>query len=217
MSNSGRDKETGALWYNHYTSTRTPPEEQAKIDRTMDELFTIDPSKPFDLESIAVATHATIKYGPNMYQFNIIPGGNYHDDEPKTFTINNDIPGEEGMNDVKTQFLTEILNKRIVLTVDDMNMKPADIIISHHHSSSDILGGVYEFKLVTGSAASEAGGGGAAGGVGAGDGSKGGGKSVRRRSRKRYSRRRRVSNKKYSASRRGRGRGRGRGRRSRKN
>jgi hypothetical protein len=193
------------------------PEEKEKRWMELLRAPASDPDQvPFDLKSIVNATHATIKYrdeyGEDMYQFNIIPGG-YFPGSPKTFTITNIPDEDEHMKHEKEAFLNEILGKPIVLTVD--HMKPADIIISHHSSSSssDKLDGVYVFELVTGAAASEAGGGGAAGG----GGSQGGGKSVRRRSRKSYSRRRRVSNKKYSASRRGRGRGRGRGRRSRKN
>jgi hypothetical protein len=215
----GQYDEAGVAFASNHP-TLVHPQDQARNDQIMDDMFKSDPPDPdqvpFDLKSIVNATHATIKYrdnyGEDMYRFNIIPGG-YFPGSPKTFTINN-IPGEEHMKYEKETFLKEILGKPIVLTVG--HQETQNLILHRDPASSDILGGVYVFESVKGEGGDGGGGGGgAASGVGAVVGSQGGGKSVRRRSRKRYSRRRRVSNKKYSASRRGRGRG--RGRRSRKN
>jgi hypothetical protein len=179
---------------------------------------------PFDLKSIVVATNATITYRETTYRFTIIPAGTFQTEpnsqpEPNRFKITNVTDDPIDMTNSKETFLKDIVKHKvpIVLTVD--KMKPENIIISPDtitsYSSPTMFDRTYVFKLVSGGGG---GGGGAAasegGGGGAADvGSKRGGKSVRRRSRKRYSRRRRVSNKKYSASR----RGRGRGRRSRKN
>ena len=195
----------GDYWGEHTDSnafgvnTSRTQQTAQEVKRAVDDLFKRDPSD-FDLTSIKTAVTATIRFEKDIYKFYIIPSGRF-DGGPIVFEISN-IHGEEDMADVKTEFLKKILNIPIVLTVDDMNMKPAYIIISPATSSpsSNVIGGLYEFKLVPEGPA-EGGGGAAIGG-----------KSVRRRSRKCYSssRRRRVSNKKYSASRRGRGSRRGR-------
>jgi hypothetical protein len=182
--------------------------------RRLDQLFSRDPAPythqaprtTFNLESIVNATHATIKYGPKMFKFMIIPSGNIPD-RPRTFIIT-DVDDTYAYNEEKETFLKDIVEKQLPIVLTVGHEETQNIILRRDPASSCILGGVYVFESVKGE-----GGGGCAAGGGVGVG--GGGKSVRRRSRKRYSRRRRVSNKKYSASRRGRGRG--RGRRSRKN
>jgi hypothetical protein len=182
---------------------RIGPKEHAKIVQNVDDMFKRD-LLDYHLISIDIhtATLATIEGNQKTYNFIITPAGDFGNGVKKYIITT------EGDENEAEKFLNEILDKPILLTVD--RQETQNIILHRGDKAfSNAIGGVYVFESVKGGAASEGGGGGGAADVG----SKRGGKSVRRRSRKRYSRRRRVSNKKYSASR----RGRGRGRRSRKN
>ena len=189
----------------HSNTYRLDQQQPPMTPEKLDQLFT-SPSAPLS------SFFAIIEYEQEEYQFTFVPDGNYDatnsmkDTNSIKYRITTDGIIDRISSDKKEAFLKKILNDGKPVVIKMYGFGAQNFILpDYSEPSCTKIGGLYRFGPVDDpeAAAGEA----AAAAKEAGNY---GGKSVRRRSRKRYSSRRRVSNKKYSASRRGRGRGRGR-------
>jgi|LauGreDrversion4_2_1035121.scaffolds.fasta_scaffold09206_6 hypothetical protein len=200
---------------------------------------TSSPITPHDLDQFFISKSGSVEKASELiiqddtggFKFRITPAGEFGR-STQTYRITTD-GIDDGINDdVKEEFLKQILKKgqSVLLKSNDVDGGAKNFILpDYSEPSSTKIGGLYRFGSAEDPAAEKAAAKAAkaekaaaakaakaakAEKAAAAEADQGGGKSVQRRSRKRYSssRRRRVSNKKYSASRRGRGRGRGRGR-----